>query len=216
MKKLSSTTFALLGLLSRQPWSAYGFAKYMQTSFIRMVWPRAESSMYSEPNKLVERGYASSRQEQINNRLRTVYEITDEGREALDAWLDEPAAHATIEHESMLKLALTEFTNKERVLRRIEEIENQTKDAMATRQLVANKIEKEGFHVPAQSPANVFGILYLNHMLRAQEQWAIEARNLLNELPAGKNLEELHDWSLQKYLDLINPKTLCQEPSALD
>ena len=38
--KLTTTSYAILGLLRRRPWSAYELTKYMQHSGIRAVWPR--------------------------------------------------------------------------------------------------------------------------------------------------------------------------------
>ncbi len=174
----------------------------MQTSFVRLVWPRAESSMYTEPKKLVEQGYALSRQEQVNNRLRTVYEITDAGKDALSAWLEEPAAHALIEHESMLKLALTDVSRPDLILERIEEIEQQTKQTQATTQFVVDRIGETGFRVPQQSVQSIFGLLYGQHLLRAQELWAKDAREILKEIPTDKTTEEIYEWAKEKYVDI--------------
>jgi DNA-binding PadR family transcriptional regulator len=175
----------------------------MQTSFVRAVWPRAESSMYTEPKKLVERGFASCRQEQVNNRLRTIYEITDAGRDALKDWLEAPAAAASIEHESMLKLALTDFSSQDLVLERIQEIEQQVQDAHSRKQFIVDGVAKNGFRVPEQSVQAIFGLLSMQHFLRAQELWVVEARNLLKEIPTNKEAEEIYEWAQEKYVSLV-------------
>ena len=88
--KLSPTSYALLGLLARQPQSAYELNALMQKSVIRVFWPRAESHVYSEPRKLVAAGFASEREERAKGRQRTVYAITAQGRKALTEWLQAP------------------------------------------------------------------------------------------------------------------------------
>lgn len=56
---MTSTTYAVLGLLCVQPWSAYELARQMARS-LRFMWPRAESGIYREPQKLIGLGYATA------------------------------------------------------------------------------------------------------------------------------------------------------------
>ena len=99
----TTTSYAVLGLLSVRSWTTYELAKQVQRS-LKWFWPRAERKLYDEPKALVADGLATARQEYTGQRPKTVYEITDEGREALRDWLGKtPAAPAT-EFEGMLKL----------------------------------------------------------------------------------------------------------------
>ena len=109
LPKLTTTSFALLGLLQRQPWSAYELTGYMRNSILRAVWPRAESHLYSEPKLLQRRGFVSSHEERTGARKRTVYSITDEGRAALAEWLQqERDSEFRFEYELLLRLAFAE------------------------------------------------------------------------------------------------------------
>jgi len=109
LPKLSPTSYALLGLLARAPQSAYELNAVMQRSLIRAFWPRAESHVYSEPKKLLAHGLVSQRREQVNGRKRTVYTITDQGREALRAWMkDDANVDLRSQAEFMLKLILAD------------------------------------------------------------------------------------------------------------
>jgi DNA-binding PadR family transcriptional regulator len=101
------TSYALLGLLARGPRSAYELNGIMQTSLIRVYWPRAESHVYSEPKKLLAHGLVSEQREKVNGRPRTVYTITDKGRQILEEWLrEESGAELRTQSELMLKLIL--------------------------------------------------------------------------------------------------------------
>jgi DNA-binding PadR family transcriptional regulator len=109
LPKLTTTSFALLGLLQRRPWSAYELTGYMRNSILRAVWPRAESHLYSEPKLLQRRGFVSSHEEHTGARKRTVYSITDEGRAALSEWLQqERDSEFRFEYELLLRLAFAE------------------------------------------------------------------------------------------------------------
>ena len=61
-RPLSTTSFAILGLLAVQPWATYDLAKLMRRS-LHFFWPRAESNLYAEPKRLVTAGLAEVREE---------------------------------------------------------------------------------------------------------------------------------------------------------
>ena len=105
--ELTTTSYAVLGLLSVKPWSSYELTQQMDRSLGR-VWPRAVSKLYEEPKKLVSHGLARASSEQNGRRTRTVYAITNEGRRALAAWLHQPGSGPVIEFEQLLKVFFAE------------------------------------------------------------------------------------------------------------
>ncbi|MFF4449853.1 helix-turn-helix transcriptional regulator [Streptomyces sp. NPDC001502] len=100
---LTTTSYAILGLLSVRPWSTYELAQQMDRSLGR-IWPRAQSKLYEEPKKLVRHGLAEATKEAVGRRPRTVYTITAEGRRALADWLPRPSAGPVLESEQLLKV----------------------------------------------------------------------------------------------------------------
>jgi len=105
MSALNTTSYAILGLLNQHPWSAYELTQFMRVSYLRAVWPRAESRLYEGPKKLVELEYAQAHTEKNGKRNRTVYSITDSGRAALRQWLSITGKDVVFEHEALLKIA---------------------------------------------------------------------------------------------------------------
>jgi PadR family transcriptional regulator, regulatory protein AphA len=101
--RLTTTSYALLGLLSLRSWTTYELAQQMGRSLNR-IWPRAESKLYEEPKKLVEHGLARARSEQVGQRPRTRYAITPKGRRALRRWLAQPGEGPVLEAEQLLQL----------------------------------------------------------------------------------------------------------------
>ena len=100
---LTTTSYAVLGLLSVQPWSSYELTQQMDRSLGR-VWPRAVSKLYEEPKKLASHGLARSAIQQNGRRRRTVYTITAKGRRALAEWLHQPGDGPVLEFEQLLKV----------------------------------------------------------------------------------------------------------------
>ena len=114
-RPLTSTSYAILGLLSLRPWTTYELAQQMQRA-LGHFWPRAESKLYEEPKKLVAHGLATATKEATGRRPRTVYSITDEGRRAMAEWVPQPGAGPVIEFEGLVKLFYAEHGTKADVL----------------------------------------------------------------------------------------------------
>jgi DNA-binding PadR family transcriptional regulator len=99
----TTTSYAILGLLSLRSWTTYELAKQVQRS-LGWFWPRAERKLYDEPKRLVADGLARSKAEMTGARPRTVYDVTRKGRNALRAWLDETPEPPSLEFEGMIKV----------------------------------------------------------------------------------------------------------------
>ncbi len=61
-QRLTTTSYAILGLLAVRSWSTYELTRQMEWSLGRF-WPRAKSKLYEEPKKLERLGLATSRTE---------------------------------------------------------------------------------------------------------------------------------------------------------
>jgi DNA-binding PadR family transcriptional regulator len=108
---LTTTSYAILGLLGIRPWSSYELTRQMDRSLGR-IWPRAQSKLYEEPKKLAAAGLAVATTEQVGRRPRTVYSITPAGRAALAEWLRTPGAGPVLEFEQLLKIWFSDHGSK--------------------------------------------------------------------------------------------------------
>jgi PadR family transcriptional regulator AphA len=114
-KELTTTSYAILGLLAVRPWTTYELAQQMGRA-MRHFWPRAESKLYEEPKHLVAAGLAEAAPEAVGRRRRTVYSITPAGRQALSAWLAEPGDGPVLQFEELVKVFFAEFGTREDLL----------------------------------------------------------------------------------------------------
>ncbi|MEB3980978.1 PadR family transcriptional regulator [Mycobacterium sp. 663a-19] len=113
---LSTTSYAVLGLLSLRSWTGYELAQQGRRS-LRFCWPKEDSVFYEEPRRLVARGLASAVRERNGGRSRNRYEITDEGRQALTEWLGETSSLPRIELEPCLRFLFADQGDREDALR---------------------------------------------------------------------------------------------------
>src|SRR3954451_13911426 len=87
---LTSTEAAVLGLLLEEgEQSGYDLSRQAARS-VGYFWAPVQSRMYATLPRLVERGFARSREVVESNRLKQLYRITAAGKAALREWLHEP------------------------------------------------------------------------------------------------------------------------------
>jgi PadR family transcriptional regulator, regulatory protein AphA len=114
--RLTTTSYAMLGLLAVQPWTAYELTQQMRRS-LHYLWPKSESLLYTEPKKLVDAGLARVTHQRRGDRTRAQYRITTAGRRALQAWLDTEPVAPLFEIETMLRITFADQSTPEQLSR---------------------------------------------------------------------------------------------------
>ena len=94
-----STKFALLGLLSIRKMSAYELAKFARES-IGYFWNESYSNVH-RTLKILDDEKLIAKLPEKGNRNKSIYEITELGREALSEWLSNHE-HTTIYRDELL------------------------------------------------------------------------------------------------------------------
>ncbi len=170
-RPLTTTSYAILGLLALRPWTTYELAQQMQLA-LGQFWPRAESKLYEEPKKLVAHGYATATVEHVGKRPRTVYDITPAGRGALRGWMPEPSAGPVVEFEGLVRIFLAEHGTKADVLAAIAAAHEWVDRRYAQSEGVPQSyLEGEG-GFPERLPWLILVGGFLQEMMDAVERWA--------------------------------------------
>jgi len=182
VRKLTATSYAILGLLALRKWSAYELTKQVRRS-LHFCWPRAETRLYQEPKNLVEHGLVKATTSVHGRRSRTEYAITAKGRKALRAWLGEPSAPPRLESEALLRLFFAEHGTKQDLLATLTELEAQ---AVALRQqALSQAAEYLAGEAPFPERLHILGVLgrfTLDHTALVAD-WARWARAEVERWP---------------------------------
>src|SRR4051812_1466766 len=117
-ESVSATSAALLGQLAWRDQTPYELGKAMSRN-LRYFWPRAESHVYREVKRLVGDGLATAQPGATGRRPRTVYAITDAGREALAGWLARAPGGVALEHDPLLRVFLSSSGTRADLLRAV-------------------------------------------------------------------------------------------------
>jgi DNA-binding PadR family transcriptional regulator len=179
---LTTTSYAILGLLAVQPWTTYGLAQQMERTLNR-VWPRARSKIYEEPKKLVAHGFATASEERVGRRPRTVYRITARGRRALADWLGESAPPPALESEQLTKLFFADFGTKASAVSMIEEMRTWASDQLTVFADVAQDYLTGAGPFPQRLATNVVVARYLVDFYEQTIRWADWALNIVQSWP---------------------------------
>jgi PadR family transcriptional regulator AphA len=126
--ELTTTSYAILGLLAIRPWSTYELAQQVKVS-LNYFWPRTERQLYEQPKALVAAGLASAKREYVGRRPRTVYKITAKGRRALRQWLAQPGGPPQLEWEAMVKVFFAENADKDQLLAHLRDVRDRRRHA---------------------------------------------------------------------------------------
>lgn len=156
MRKLTATSYAILGLLAVRSWSAYELTKQVRRS-LHFCWPRAETRIYQEPKNLLEHGLVKAATTVTGRRSRTEYAITPKGRKALRAWLGQPSAPPRLESEALLRLFFAEHGTKDGLLATLAELEDQAR--ALRRQAVAQAGEYLAGTAPFPERLHILGLV---------------------------------------------------------
>ncbi|HEX6489505.1 MAG TPA: PadR family transcriptional regulator [Candidatus Dormibacteraeota bacterium] len=113
-RTLTTTGYAILGVLAIKPRTAYELAVEMRHCF-EYFWPRDDVRVYSDAKELAARGLATSERVMVGRRPRTTYSITPAGKRALKKWLAQPSRPVAMEFEGLIKVYLARFGTLEQL-----------------------------------------------------------------------------------------------------
>jgi PadR family transcriptional regulator, regulatory protein AphA len=92
--QLSPTSYLVLGLLAREgPSTPYDLKRHVAAT-LGHFWSFPHALLYAEPPRLVKLGLATETREDVGRRRRT-FTISDEGADAVRAWLERPSGDST-------------------------------------------------------------------------------------------------------------------------
>ena len=191
---LTTTSYAVLAQLAVRPWSTYELAQ-QRVRYFRYVWPRAESAIYREVKRLGAMELVAAKREYVGKRPRTVYSITETGRQALRGWLGTPVSPFAMDFEAMIRLFIAPLGTKEQLVATLEQVRGDAQEMLrfggAVKQefLDGQAVLQDQVHIRAL--AVDFFISLLNTVDGWAERTLTEIDDWKDLSPDGKNARAL-------------------------
>jgi DNA-binding PadR family transcriptional regulator len=108
---LTLFSYEILGLVGREGAGAHDLLRLARRG--RMLAWAGESQYYTEPKRLAQLGYLSTRKEPGKTRERTVYTLTDKGLDALRAYARTPVTFTPVKSDPLLRLLVCDLVGEE-------------------------------------------------------------------------------------------------------
>jgi DNA-binding PadR family transcriptional regulator len=137
---LTPFSYVILALVGRSGASAHDIVQMMREGVL--FWTTSESHFYAEPKRLAKGGYLDARREPGRTRERTYYTLTGQGRDALVAWLAQPAAPPRVQHEALAKLLAADFSDDESILSSLSGLRGDIATRYATLERLSERVDE--------------------------------------------------------------------------
>lgn len=174
--QLSTTEFAVLGLLSFGERSGYDLKKAAEAG-VGYVWTAAKSQIYAVLPRLVEGGFATAkrvRQERFPDKQ--VYRISKRGEEAFLAWLEEPVDYTATRSPFLLKIFFGGKMSSEALVVHVQRKREAAADELAEYREIEKRIKED--------ERSYFGYATLRWGMAEARAWIRWADGFLQELEA--------------------------------
>ena len=192
-RKLTTISYAVLGLLRIRPHSAYELAQ--QNSRSGIFWSAAQSVVYEEAKKLAAQELATATTVTDGPRKRTVYAITEAGRRELHRWLSEPGGDPQVQYPDMLRVLFADAGTNDDLLAAISSIRGWARRSRHNAQRIAlDYLGGQPPPYPGRTHIVKLTMAYQMSVVTAVERWAdwaeAEARTWNDTVtPAEADLE---------------------------
>ena len=133
-------------------------------------WTSSQSQYYAEPKRLARLGLLTAERAPGRTHDRTVYRLTDEGRDALGRWLGTPAAFPRVQNEGAVRLLGAEFADPATLLRGLAGL----REGIAAGREWLQRSEEREPGVPHRARVLAVNRRLAERILDAQEAWLDE------------------------------------------
>ena len=178
---LTTTSYAVLAQLAVRPWSTYELAQ-QRVRYFRYVWPRAESAIYREVKRLAAMRLAEAKREYVGKRPRTVYSITEAGRQVLREWLDTPVSPFAMDFEAMIRLFIAPLGTKEQLVATLQQVRDDAQDMLGFGGAVKQEFLEGRAVLQDQAYIRALAVDFFISLLTTVDGWA------------ERTLEEIEGW----------------------
>ena len=178
------TPYVILGLLSEEPLDGYDIKKRIDIRF-RFFWNESYGQIYPELRNMVKLGWITS--ETIEGKKgKTVYAITDQGRNELKTWLHLPVETESLRLEILLKMYFAALGNPTTMHDHVETfLASHQKDLMILNMF---KKELETIDDPYQNHQYILSVIDFG--IKTNEAYLNWSQEALHMLQAKENRDE--------------------------
>jgi len=176
--ELSLFSYEILGLVGDGGAGAHDLLRMARS--VRMLDWAGEGQYYVEPKRLARLGYLAARKEPGKTRERTVYTLSERGRDALREYARTPAVFVPFKSDLLLRLLIADLVGDELTLGAVTAIRAELAELQA--QLDAS--EDRARLLPHRERYLLLVVEFLRGLLELHRDWVDTVERTLVEAPA--------------------------------
>ena len=185
--KMSSNSYAVLGMLALRPWTPYELTQQFLRS-LSWCWPVSERLLYTEPERLVAGGLAEIRVHDDGTRSRRQYSITEAGRQALQEWLATDPAPPKIFNEPLLRILFADQGDTADLLDSLDSLRTHVSEQLIAGRAQTREYLEDRGPFPARAHLIALFADLNNRIFTAFEEWAEESIRQVSTWPTTRDL----------------------------
>ena len=168
---LTTTSYAILGLLDLRDWTAYDLTQQARRS-LAYAWPISESQLYAEPKRLAEHGLITIRNRSAGpRRTRQLLHITANGRRELRRWLASEPAAPRVQMEALLRTLFATAGSKADLLAVLDATERSVRLAYDEGRTIAAAYRIGDNPFPERLHVNLLWMVFVRDLLLLTLEW---------------------------------------------
>ena len=171
--ELSLFSYEILGLIGRAGAGPHDLRRMVRRG--RMLAWAGESQYYTEPKRLAKLGYLDARKEAGKTRERTVYSLTQKGRDALRAWARTPVTFTPLKSEVLQRMLICDLVGERATREGIATLRDDIHDLHAT----LDDAELAAQDLPHRQKYLLLTIGFLRQLLELHLEWIDEVEHEL-------------------------------------
>lgn len=169
---LTTTSYAILGLLDLRDWTAYELTQQARRS-LAFVWPMSESQLYAEPKRLAREGLVTIRTRAAGRqRTRQLLHITAEGRRTLRHWLATEPAAPRVQMEVLVRTLFATAGRAEDLLAALEATRSSAWAAYDEGRAIVRAYQAGDNPFPERLHVNILWMVFVHDLLLLTVRWA--------------------------------------------
>jgi DNA-binding PadR family transcriptional regulator len=168
---LTTTSYAILGLLDLRDWTAYELTQQARRS-LAFVWPISESQLYAEPKRLAKDRLITVEEAAAGpQRTRQLLRITPAGRQALRSWLATEPAAPRVQMEVLVRTIFAGAGTKEDLIAALGATRAAAVDAFEQGREVIAAYRAGENPFPERLHVNLLWMVFVHDLLRLTIAW---------------------------------------------
>jgi DNA-binding PadR family transcriptional regulator len=171
--ELSLFSYEILGLVGREGAGAHDLLRMARRG--RFFDWAGESQYYAEPKRLARLGYLEARKEPGKTRERTVYTLTNKGREALREYAHTPVHFTPLKSDPLLRLLIADLVGETVTRTSITTL----RDDLADLQARLDEAEASAEELPHRRKYLLLVIGFMRRLFDLHREWVDEVEREL-------------------------------------